>query len=125
MVRNCILPLVLITIFLSSPASAAIDKLQKEDAQRLVVGLMNLYYNIGKGFVGYCKDTVYAIPDLPKAIATDVFQVGQKGVPSYYQTEQEKKELEKQERMEKTLKKEEKKLQQKEGGQGITSIEKR
>jgi len=125
MVRNCILPLVLIALFLSSPAFASIDKLQKEDGQRLVVGLLNLYYNIGKGFIGYCKDTVYAFPDLPKAIATDVFQVGQQGVPSYYMTEQEKQEREKQELMEKSLKKEEKGLKQKEGGQGITSIERR
>lgn len=98
-----------VTAFLPAlPCSAAIDHLQKEDGQRLVVGLLNLYYNIGKGLFAYTKDTALALDDMPKAVATDVFQVGQKGAPeAYYMTERERQEKEKQKKMEERLRKRE------------------
>jgi len=93
-----------------SISPAAIDHLQKEDFSRFGIGILRLYYNIGKGAVDYAKVVALGLPKLPMAIATDIFQVGQKKEPgAYYMTEREKKqrEMEKriQERMEKLDKK--------------------
>lgn len=98
-------------LVVSSPslAPAAIDKLQKEDGPRFVIGMLNLYYNIGKGLLGYGTDVVTALPDLPKAVATDVFQVGQKSAPGYYLTEEEKQQIKQQKRTEQQLRAQEKK----------------
>ncbi|MCX6357656.1 MAG: hypothetical protein NT045_07280 [Candidatus Aureabacteria bacterium] len=106
-----IVVLVLVAVaLLPSRAPAAIDKLQKEDGPRLLIGLLNLYFNIGKGVLEYGRDTVMAADDMPKAIATDVFQVGQKNVPgAYYATEEEKKARVKQKREEEQLHQQEKK----------------
>jgi len=92
------------------PASAAIDKLQKEDGQRFLIGILNLYYNMGKGLFEYGRDVALGLPKLPKAIATDVFQIGQKREPeAYYMTEKERLERERQEKLERRLRAEEEK----------------
>lgn len=112
-----------------SPAEAAIDRLQKEDGQRFVIGMLNLYYNIGKGVLEYGRDVALGLPKLPVAIATDVFQVGQKKEPeAYYMTEREKRERERQERLERRLRVEEEKARLEEPGvpkkarEGLPSI---
>ena len=88
----------------SSPLNAAIDRFTKEDPARFGIGILQLYYNICKGILDYGKTVVVTAPDLPKAIATDVFQVGQKRVPeAYYMTEREKQERERQDKLEKRL----------------------
>lgn len=92
------------------PSSAAIDRIQKEDGMRFGVGILNLYYNIAKGVVIFPKTVVLGLCELPKAVATDIFQVGQKGVPgAYYMTEQERKEREKQKKEERLLREQGKK----------------
>lgn len=93
----------------ASPADAAIDRFTKEDPARFGVGILNLYYNICKGLLDYGKTVVVTSPDLPKAIATDVFQVGQKRVPeAYYMTQQELEERDRQDRLQKRLEEREK-----------------
>jgi hypothetical protein len=93
-----------------STLSAAIDHLQKEDFPRFAVGILRLYYNIGKGLVDYTKVVALGLPKLPMAIATDIFQVGQKKEPgTYYMTEQEKKQRDMEKRMQERMKKLEKK----------------
>ena len=94
----------------SSPLNAAIDRFTKEDPARFGIGILQLYYNICKGILDYGKTVVVTAPDLPKAIATDVFQVGQKRVPeAYYMTEREKQERERQDKLEKRLERQKKK----------------
>jgi hypothetical protein len=96
-------------IALAYPSSASIDRVQKEDGMRFGVGILNLYYNILKSVAIFPKTMFLGLCDLPKAVATDVFQVGQKGVPSaYYMTEQERQEKEKQKTQEQLLKEQEK-----------------
>jgi len=91
------------------PSSGAIDKLQKEDGMRFGVGILNLYYNIAKGVIIFPQTVVLGLCELPKAVATDIFQVGQKGEPTaYYMTEKERKEKEKQKKEERLLKEQEK-----------------
>lgn len=95
-----------------SPAGAAIDRFTKEDPARFGTGILQLYYNICKGCVEFGKTVVVTAPDLPKAVATDVFQVGQKRIPeAYYMTEREKQERERQDQLEKRLQQQKKKEQ--------------
>ena len=110
-------------IALAYPSYAAIDRIQKEDGMRFGVGILNLYYNILNGVAIFPKIVFLGLCDLPKAVATDVFQVGQKGVPSaYYMTEKERQEKEKQNKTEQLLKEQEK--QNKMFQQGISPINK-
>jgi hypothetical protein len=91
------------------PSSAAIDRVQKEDGMRFGVGILNLYYNILSAVVVFPKTVFLGLCDLPKAVATDMLQVGQKGEPSaYYMTERERQEKEKQKAQEELLKQKEK-----------------
>lgn len=93
-----------VAVAAASPAGAAIDRFTKEDPARFGVGILNLYYNICKGLLDYGKTVVVTAPDLPKAVATDVFQVGQKRVPeAYYMTAQELEERDRQDRLQKRL----------------------
>ncbi|MDD5556042.1 MAG: hypothetical protein PHN82_02205 [bacterium] len=93
----------------SSPLHAAIDRLQKEDGPRFVVGIMRLYYNIGKWVVEYGRDVALGLPRLPMAIATDIFQVGQQREPdAYYMTERELEERDRQLRREERMRRREK-----------------
>jgi hypothetical protein len=90
-----------------SPVSGAIDRIEKEDGERFVVGFLRLYYNIGKGLVDFTKTAVLSIPSVPRAVATDILNVGQKTAPSaYYMTEQERKERKRQKRLEAQQRKE-------------------
>jgi hypothetical protein len=94
----------------ASPAGAAIDRFTKEDPARFGTGILQLYYNICRGILDFGKTVVVTSPDLPKAVATDVFQVGQKRIPeAYYMTEREKQERERQDELERRLKKQRKK----------------
>lgn len=105
------------------PSSAAIDRIQKEDGMRFGVGILNLYYNIAKGVVIFPKTVVLGLCKLPKAVATDIFQVGQKGEPTaYYMTEKERKEKERQKKQELLLREQEK--QNKLYQQGINPTDK-
>jgi hypothetical protein len=105
------------------PSFAAIDRIQKEDGMRFGVGILNLYYNIAKSVVIFPKTVVLGLCELPKAVATDIFQVGQKGVPSaYYMTEKERQEKEKQKKEERLLREQEK--QNKLYQQGINPTDK-
>lgn len=102
---------------------AAIDKLQKEDASRFGVGILNLYYNIAKGVIVFPKTLFLGLAKLPGAAATDMLQVGQKGEPGgYYMTEGERREKEKLKKEERLLKEQEK--QSKPYQQGINPAEK-
>ena len=77
---------------------------------RFGTGILQLYYNICRGILDFGKTVVVTSPDLPKAVATDVFQVGQKRIPeAYYMTEREKQERERQDELERRLKKQRKK----------------
>ncbi len=105
------------------PASGAIDKVQKEDGMRFGVGILNLYYNIAKSVVIFPKTVALGLAQLPKAVATDMLQVGQKGEPTaYYMTEKERKEKEKQKKEEQLLRQQEK--QNKLLQEGISPTEK-
>jgi len=112
-----------VIIACACPSHAAIDKLQKEDAARFGVGMLNLYYNIGKGIVIFPKTIFLGLAKLPGAVATDIFQVGQKGEPGgYYMTEQERREKEKQKQEERRL--EDQAKQNKSFQQGLNPAEK-
>ncbi len=107
--RSAVVLALAILIACAHPSHAAIDKIQKEDAARFGVGMLNLYYNIAKGIVIFPKTVFLGLAKLPGAVATDIFQVGQKGEPAaYYMTEQERREKEKQKKEEQLLKKQEK-----------------
>jgi hypothetical protein len=94
----------------ASPLHAAIDRFTKEDPARFGVGILHLYYNICKGLLDYGKTVVVTAPDLPKAVATDIFQVGQKRVPeAYYMTEREKQERDRQDKLQERLERQKKK----------------
>lgn len=107
----------------SSPLHAAIDRFTKEDPARFGTGILQLYYNICKGLLDYGKTVVVTAPDLPKAVATDVFQVGQKRVPeAYYMTEQEKAERARQDKLQERLEKQQKKEQDAASQSPLTTI---
>jgi hypothetical protein len=121
--RSAVVLALVVLIACVSPSHAAIDKLQKEDAARFAVGMLNLYYNIAKSIVIFPKTVFLGLAELPGAVATDIFQVGQKGEPGgYYMTEQERREREKQKKEERRLEEREKrnKLYQ----QGVNPAEK-
>lgn len=102
----------------AATAGAAIDRFTKEDPARFGTGILQLYYNICKGILDFGKTVVVTSPDLPKAVATDVFQVGQKRIPeAYYMTERERQERARQDDLERRLKKQRKKEQ---GTGGLT-----
>jgi hypothetical protein len=104
--RSVIIVAFALLVACACPSYAAIDKLQKDDAARFGVGMLNLYYNIGKGIVTFPKTIFLGLAKLPGAVATDMFQVGQKGEPGgYYMTEQERLEKEKQKKEERRLEK--------------------
>ncbi len=116
--------IILVGLLLSIPtlSPAAIDRLQKEDGARLAVGLLRLYYNIGKSCLVFAKTLVVSAPNLPKGIATDIFHIQPEGAPSaYYMTKEEKKEREKQKRLEKRLEKE-LELEEEKEKDGLTKI---
>lgn len=100
-----LIPVLLVFVLLafSYPASAAIDRLQKGDFPRFAIGIANLYYNIGKGCFQYAKDCLVGLPNLPKGVAVDVLNVGKKGEPAYYLTKKERKERDRQKRLESRL----------------------
>jgi hypothetical protein len=107
----------------TTAGNAAIDKLQKQDARNLAVGMLQLYYNIGKSCIEFTKDTVLALPNLPKGIAVDIFHIGGEEAPSaYYMTAKEKREREQGKRLEKAMEKEEKKALKLEDKDGFTKI---
>jgi hypothetical protein len=94
-------------ICFATPSHAAIDRLQGKDFPNLAIGLLNLYYNIGKGALIGTRDVVVNIPSLPKAIMTDVLGIRTEGAPSaYYMTEKEKRERRRQKRLEERLERE-------------------
>lgn len=107
---TAVLILAVAALATASPLHAAIDRFTKEDPARFGTGILQLYYNICKGILDYGKTVVVTAPDLPKAVATDVFQMGQKRVPeAYYMTEREKQERERQDKLQERLEKQEKK----------------
>ncbi|MEJ2744418.1 MAG: hypothetical protein P8123_01840 [bacterium] len=123
MSKSAVLVALAFLIVCASPSYAAIDKLQKEDAARFGVGMLNLYYNIAKSIVIFPKTVFLGLAKLPGAVATDIFQVGQKGEPSaYYMTERERREKEKQKKEERRLEEQEK--QNRLHQQGMNPVEK-
>ncbi len=110
----------------AATAGAAIDRFTKEDPARFGTGILQLYYNICKGILYFGKTVVVTSPDLPKAVATDVFQVGQKRIPeAYYMTERERQERARQDDLERRLKKQRKKEQETGGLTGPGAAEDR
>lgn len=107
--KSAVLLALVVLIACAYPSHAAIDKIQKEDAARFGVGMLNLYYNIAKGIIIFPKTLFLGLSKLPGAVATDMLQVGQKGEPGgYYMTEEERREKEKQKKEERRLEKQEK-----------------
>ena len=106
--RKLALLLALFILAVSSlPAFAAIDRLQKEDFPRFALYMARLYYNIGKSMIDYGKTVFLGLDDFPKAVATDVFHIGDKGVPgAYYMTKKERRERERQKHLEEAAEKE-------------------
>lgn len=104
----------------SHPASAAIDRLQKQDFPRFAIYMLRLYYNIGKSTLDYTKTCITSLPDLPKAVYYGVLQGGRKGEPrGYYMTRKERREYERQKRLERL---EEKRKKAEEEETSLTAI---
>ena len=121
---RALVPIVAIALLaiLAGPSSAAIDKLQREDFPNFAIGMARLYYNVGKGVFQYVKTVIVSAPNLPKGIAVDVFNVGQKAEPAYYLTKKERRERDRQKRMESRLEEQRRREEEAQGGGPLTTI---